>query len=167
MLGGPIVQCEILAQMFNIPRNGGHFTSKKSHFCSFLLETRRLIRDLVREELRRSLSRCCRCSEREGSTFFSSLQEGCRSIRRSHSLFLSRCSRRLHRSHALSHSSRVSGGSSRSRSPPTLSRHSSVVSPLLTGPAASSVHISLWLRFARSTSPAGLALSINDISSSL
>ena len=81
-----------------------------------------LIRELMREELRRGLGRRSHCSEREGSV--SSLsQEGSRSscsclVRRSRSpssLCQSRSSsRRLHCSHAPSRSSHVSGGSSHS-----------------------------------------------------
>ena len=85
------------------------------------METRRLIRDLLHEELRRGLGRHSRRSEREGSVSSSSSQEGSRSscshsVRHSRSPSSSRrsrsSSRHSSRSHAPSHSSHVSGGSS-------------------------------------------------------
>ena len=80
-----------------------------------------LIRDLIREELRRGLGRY---SERESSVSSSSSQEGCRSMQsqsfrhRSRALSRSRRSRypsrRSNRSRVLSCSSYMSGGSSHS-----------------------------------------------------
>ena len=99
-----------------------------------------LIRNLIREKLRRGLGCRSRRSEREDSVSSSLSQEGSRSsrssrsrsVRRSRSPSSSRCSRSRSRcssrSHAPSRSSHVSGGSS--RAPPSLSRHSLVFSPI-------------------------------------
>ena len=99
-----------------------------------------LIRDFIREELRRGLGRRDHHSEREDSVSSSSSQEGSRSLhsrlsrhhsrapsRSRHSRSPSRC---LNHSRISSCSSHVLEGSSRSlTSSPPLSRHSSVVSP--------------------------------------
>ena len=92
-----------------------------------------LIRDLIREELRRGLGHRSRRSQREDSGSSSSSQEGSRSSRsRRHSRSPSSRhrrspSRRLSPRHAPSRSSHGLGGSS--CAPPLLSRHSLVVSP--------------------------------------
>ena len=86
-----------------------------------------LIRDWIREEMRRGLGRLSRPSEREGSVSSSSSHKGSRSsrsrsVRHSRSLSSlcdSRSSgKRSYCSHAPSHSSHVSGGSSRTPPPP-------------------------------------------------
>ena len=98
-----------------------------------------LIRDLIRDELRKGLGHRSHHSQRQGSASSSSSQEGSRSSR-SRSVSRSRSpswshrsrshSRRSSCSHAPSRSSLASGGSFRAH--PSLSRHSLVTSPALT-----------------------------------